>query len=66
MDNPIDVFEFQIPKKYYSVVFFANKEVMEKCCKKWKCFFPIIGNGVDPEAEKNLPGVFAALRERED
>ena len=56
-------FEFQIPKKYSSVVFFANKDVMEKCCKKWEGYVPLIGNGADPEAEENLPGVFAALRE---
>jgi len=62
----IEVFEFQIPKKYGSVVFFKDKETMEKWCKKWKCYVPIVGNGVDPQAEKILPGVFAALREKAD
>ena len=46
MANSIDVFEFQIPKKYGSVVFFKDKETMEKWCNKWKCYAPLIGEGL--------------------
>lgn len=63
-DIDIEVFEFQIPKKYGAVVFFKDKETMEKCCKKWKGYVPLIGDGVDKQAEKNLPGVFVAFREK--
>ncbi len=66
MRDDINVFEFQIPKKYGAVVFFKNKDIMKHCCDNWEGYVPLIGNGTDPEAEKNLPGVFMAFREKVD